>query len=231
MHACSSQDLLSTAQLQTVVSVCLAVISHYVAGWCESAQHNQHYAVLFKAAAASSRCPINTCSQMLRSCDVRIVHFHVLHDTAFFFGSFMLCFCTLLDCVSSLGIHLCSFMQSIHFVDNFMTCNHELTLVLIWHFCCFGRDADSEELEQLRRQYKHAEAARRELEKRVKDAGTMQHRLLMACTVGYIPCSNICLAHRSLSTVRCTLLICMPRAVCTLLLYVSCANVSFQGGW
>lgn len=47
------------------------------------------------------------------------------------------------------------------------------------------RDADDGgELQQLRRQFDHSEAARRALEKRVKEAGSMQQRLLMACTVG-----------------------------------------------
>lgn len=46
-------------------------------------------------------------------------------------------------------------------------------------------DANDEgQLEQLRRQFDHSEAARRALEKRVKEAGSMQQRLLMACTVG-----------------------------------------------
>ncbi len=40
------------------------------------------------------------------------------------------------------------------------------------------------ELEQLRRQFDHSEAARHALEKRVKEAGSMQQRLIMACTVG-----------------------------------------------
>lgn len=40
------------------------------------------------------------------------------------------------------------------------------------------------ELEHLRKQFDQSEAGRRELEKRVKEAGTMQQRLLMACTVG-----------------------------------------------
>ena len=47
-----------------------------------------------------------------------------------------------------------------------------------------SREASKDELEKLRRQYNKSEAARRELEKRVKEAGTMQQRLLMACTVG-----------------------------------------------
>ncbi|DBA88863.1 TPA: hypothetical protein ACH3X2_000108 [Trebouxia sp. C0005] len=46
-------------------------------------------------------------------------------------------------------------------------------------------EADEEgELEQLRRQFDHSEAARHALEKRVKEAGSMQQRLIMACTVG-----------------------------------------------
>ncbi|KAL0053179.1 hypothetical protein WJX82_002128 [Trebouxia sp. C0006] len=46
-------------------------------------------------------------------------------------------------------------------------------------------EAEAEgELEQLRRQFDHSEAARHALEKRVKEAGSMQQRLIMACTVG-----------------------------------------------
>lgn len=60
------------------------------------------------------------------------------------------------------------------------------------------------ELEHLRKQFDQSEAGRRELEKRVKEAGTMQQRLLMACTVGYvhsfIHCTSVlhrtaCLQH------------------------------------
>lgn len=40
------------------------------------------------------------------------------------------------------------------------------------------------ELEQLRIQFDNSEAARRDLEKRVKDSGIIKQRLLMACTVG-----------------------------------------------
>lgn len=48
-----------------------------------------------------------------------------------------------------------------------------------------ARQADNgDELEQLRIQFGNSEAARRDLEKRVKEAGSMQQRLLMACTVG-----------------------------------------------
>ena len=53
-------------------------------------------------------------------------------------------------------------------------------ITFMYHF----REASKDELEKLRRQYNKSEAARRELEKRVKEAGTMQQRLLMACTVG-----------------------------------------------
>ena len=68
------------------------------------------------------------------------------------------------------------------------TCNY---FVLGW-WC---RQADNgDELEQLRIQFDNSEAARRDLEKRVKEAGSMQQRLLMACTVGY----NIALPRRSL---------------------------------
>lgn len=53
----------------------------------------------------------------------------------------------------------------------------------IWYDVC--RPADSvAELEQLRIQFDNSEAARRELEKRVKDSGIIKQRLLMACTVG-----------------------------------------------
>lgn len=45
-------------------------------------------------------------------------------------------------------------------------------------------EAEEGELEQLRRQFDHSEAARHALEKRVKETGSMQQRLIMACTVG-----------------------------------------------
>lgn len=50
-------------------------------------------------------------------------------------------------------------------------------------YCC--RETGSmAELEQLRVKYDSSEAARRDLEKRVKDSSTMQKRLITACTVG-----------------------------------------------
>ena len=53
------------------------------------------------------------------------------------------------------------------------------------HVLCSEADEEGE-LEQLRRQFDHSEAARHALEKRVKEAGSMQQRLIMACTVGSV---------------------------------------------
>lgn len=60
------------------------------------------------------------------------------------------------------------------------TSGSQLTL-----WCDECRQADNvAELEQLRIQFDKSEAARRDLEKRVKDSGIIKQRLLMACTVG-----------------------------------------------
>lgn len=65
------------------------------------------------------------------------------------------------------------------------------------YYCWWCRQADNgDELEQLRIQFGNSEAARRDLEKRVKEAGSMQQRLLMACTVGYavaVSCYSLCI--------------------------------------
>ncbi len=55
----------------------------------------------------------------------------------------------------------------------------------MFHVLCSEADEEGE-LEQLRRQFDHSEAARHALEKRVKEAGSMQQRLIMACTVGSV---------------------------------------------
>lgn len=55
----------------------------------------------------------------------------------------------------------------------------------MFHVLCSEVEEEGE-LEQLRRQFDHSEAARHALEKRVKEAGSMQQRLIMACTVGSV---------------------------------------------
>ena len=62
---------------------------------------------------------------------------------------------------------------------------HIEVLVLYSFWCLNYRQADNEaEFEQLRIQFDNSEAARRDLEKRVKEGGIIKQRLLMACTVG-----------------------------------------------
>ena len=65
------------------------------------------------------------------------------------------------------------------------TARHTEVVVLHSFWCWSCRQADSEaELEQLRIQFDNSEAARQDLEKRVKEAGIIKQRLLMACSVG-----------------------------------------------
>lgn len=76
-------------------------------------------------------------------------------------------------------------LSLLHQAQHALYCTQTLSIYQAELYRIAYREADNVgELEQLRIQYDHSEAARRDLEKRVKEAGTIQQRLLMACTVG-----------------------------------------------
>lgn len=78
---------------------------------------------------------------------------------------------------------LCSSQHSVQFLS--AVCRVESSYILLPKAALHCREAGSEdELQKLRMKYDKSEAARHDLEKRVRASCTMQKRLLTACTVG-----------------------------------------------